>query len=130
MTTKEHIAYWIESAENDLQAANNLFDSGNYDWCLFLGHLVLEKCLKAVYIKSTENIIPPKIHNLSRLVDLSNLSPDIEIERFLVMANKFHIEGRYPEFKTEFYKTCTKEYAESNFIKIKEVYQWLKSQIY
>jgi HEPN domain-containing protein len=130
MTTEEHIAYWIDSAENDLQAANNLFDSRNYDWCLFLGHLVLEKALKAIYIKSNDNIMPPKIHNLTRLVELSNLSPEIEIERFLVLANKFHIEGRYPEFKTEFYKTCTREYAEVNFIKIKEVYQWLKSQIY
>jgi HEPN domain-containing protein len=130
MTKKEHITFWLESADNDLHAADNLFVSGNYDWCLFIGHLSLEKVLKAIYINSTDDFIPPKIHNLSRLVELSKLSPTLEIDRFLVIANKFHIEGRYPEFKNEFYKTCTKEFAESNFVKIKEVYKWLRSQIH
>lgn len=129
MTIKEHIDYWIESAENDLKAATNLFDSGNYSWCLFIGHLVLEKTLKAIYVKSNNNSIPPKIHNLSRLAELSKLSPEIEIDKFLVLANKFHLEGRYPEYKSEFYKTCTKEFAESNFNQVKEVYKWLKSQL-
>ncbi len=127
MTTEEHIAYWIDSAENDLKAANNLFDTENYSWCLFIGHLVMEKALKALYVKNNDNLIPPKIHNLSRLAELSKISPSIEIEKFLVIANKFNLEGRYPEYKNEFYKTCTKEFAEMNLIKIKEVYEWLKS---
>ncbi len=130
MTTNEHIAYWIDSAENDLEAANNLFESGNYDWCLFIGHLVLEKALKAIYVQFTNNLIPPKIHNLTRLAELSNLRPEKEIDRFLVIANKFQIEGRYPEYKNEFYKICTKEFTEINFLKIKEVFEWLKSQIH
>lgn len=129
MTKNEHIKYWIDSAENDLKAASNLFDTGNYSWCLFIGHLMLEKALKAIYVKLNDNLIPPKIHNLSRLAELTKISPEIEIEEFLVRANKFHIEGRYPEYKSDFYKTCTKEYAESNFNKVKEVYEWLKSQL-
>ncbi len=129
MTLQEHINYWIESAENDLIAANHLFDMGNYNWCLYIGHLVLEKAIKANYLKSSNNSIPPKLHNLSRLSELSNLAPDSDTEKFLVIANKFHLEGRYPEYKNEFYKTCTKEFAELNFNKIKEVYEWLKSQL-
>ena len=130
MQIDEHIKHWIESAENDLKAAENLFVSANYDWCLFLGHLVLEKTLKAAFIKNTGNLIPPKIHNLSKLSEISSLSPDLEVEKFLVIANKFHLEGRYPEYKVAFYKTCTKEFAEMNFNKIKEIFKWLKSQIY
>ena len=40
MTKEEHIAYWLKSAEHDLNAAESLFQSGKYDWCLFIGHLV------------------------------------------------------------------------------------------
>ena len=27
--------YWIKSADSDLKAAEALFESANYDWCLF-----------------------------------------------------------------------------------------------
>ncbi len=47
MTKQEHIAYWLKSAEHDLEAANSIFASGRYDWCLFVAHLVIEKVLKA-----------------------------------------------------------------------------------
>ena len=130
MTQEEHIKYWIDSAENDLKAAENLFISKNYDWCLFLGHLVLEKALKATFIMASGNVIPPKIHSLTRLAELSNLIIDTETEQYIVTANKFHLEARYPEYKAEFYKICTREYAEQHFNKIKEIYQWLKSQIH
>ena len=129
MTVEEHIKYWMDSAENDLKAAENLFVAGNFDWCLFLGHLVLEKALKAAYIKITGNLIPPKIHNLTRLSEISRLVPDLETEKYFVIANKFHLVGRYPEYKEEFYKTCTKEFADDNFNKIKEIFAWLKSRI-
>jgi len=50
MTQEEHIKYWIDSAEHDLDTANSLFSSGKYDWCLFISHLVLEKLIKAFYV--------------------------------------------------------------------------------
>ena len=50
MTTKEHIAYWCESAQHDLEAAESMFESARYDWCLFVGHLALEKMIKAIFV--------------------------------------------------------------------------------
>jgi HEPN domain-containing protein len=47
MKIDEHIKYWLNSADHDLDTAESLFSTGKYDWCLFLGHLVLEKGLKA-----------------------------------------------------------------------------------
>lgn len=43
MTVKEQIEYWIKTADHDLKTAEHLFDNGYYMWCLFIGHLVLEK---------------------------------------------------------------------------------------
>ena len=50
METKQHIEYWLKSAAHDLKAAETLFEHQRYDWCLFLGHLVIEKILKAFYV--------------------------------------------------------------------------------
>ncbi len=127
MTLEEHIAYWIDSAERNLNSANSNFQSENYDWCLFIGHLVLEKALKALYIKTTGNITPPYIHNLQRLAKLSNIELDEVTSLFLNRVNRFHLETRYENYKADFYKIATREFTEENFNKIKEYYIWLKS---
>jgi len=51
MEIKEHIDYWLKSAAHDLEAAESLFENKRYDWCLFLGHLVIEKVLKAFFVR-------------------------------------------------------------------------------
>ena len=45
MDLKEHIHYWLASAAHDLATAETLFQYKHYDWCLFLGHLTIEKML-------------------------------------------------------------------------------------
>lgn len=129
MNIKEHIEYWNDSADNDLSAAKSLFDSGKYDWCLFIGHLVLEKRLKSLFVMNNDNKIPPKTHNLNKLARLSkiNLSEDQTI--FLDEVNDFNLEVRYPEYKKEFYKLCSKPFTEKYFSKIKDFSEWLKSRI-
>jgi len=129
MTIDEHIAYWLGSADDNLKAAEDNLTIGHFDWCLFIGHLVLEKALKALFVKTNENKIPPKIHNLLRLADLSNLILTEEQSQFFSLVNKFQMEGRYPEAKSEFYKMATKEFTNTNFQILKENYHWLKSQI-
>ena len=76
MTKSEHIIYWVESADRDLDTSNTLFEAGKYDWSLFVGHLVLEKLLKAVYVQNNDNKIPPKLHNLVRMAEISNVETD------------------------------------------------------
>ena len=60
MKMEEHIDYWLDSADHDLDTAEDLFAAGKFDWCLFLGHLVLEKTLKAFYVRDNENRLPPR----------------------------------------------------------------------
>lgn len=129
MTKDEHIKYWIESAEHDLDAAESLFCNGKYDWALFIGHLVLEKTLKALYVMVNDNKVPPKIHNLVKLSELCNINLEEDKKIFLDEVNDFNLEIRYPEYRNEFYKLCNKEYADGYLTRIKETFQWLKSQI-
>jgi HEPN domain-containing protein len=129
ISRQEHIRYWLESAEHDLDTAESLFAAGKYDWCLFIGHLVLEKAVKAVYVNENDNALPPKTHDLVRIAESTALTVTDEMKSFLDEVNDFNLETRYPEYKQEFYKRCDKEFAESYFNRIKECYIWLKSAL-
>ena len=127
MTKEEHIKYWLESAQHDLESAESIFDSGRYDWCLFVGHLALEKALKAIFVDRNDNNMPPKIHNLVRLAELSKIELDDEQKFLLDKINDFNIQTRYPDYKLEFYKRCSEEYTNEYLGKIKEFYVWSRS---
>ena len=85
------------------------------------------KMLKAFFVKNNENKIPPKIHNLVRLAQAAKADLDEEQLLFLNEVNDFNLEVRYPEYKNEFYKICTKDFTKGYFTKIKEFYKWQKS---
>ncbi len=129
MDLEKHITYWIESADNDLSASMSLYHSGKYDWCLFIGHLVLEKLLKALFVLNNQNQMPPKTHNLNKLAVLSKIDLSQEQTLFLDEVNDFNLEVRYPEYKREFYKICSREFTDHYFSKIQEFAKWLKSRI-
>jgi hypothetical protein len=65
-----HESHWQNSAVKDYQTINNLFNSQDYHWTLFIGHLVIEQLLKAVYVKNID-INPPKTHKLAQLAERS-----------------------------------------------------------
>ena len=73
MSRKEIIKYWVESSDSNVITMNNLFKSKDYDWSLFIGHLVIEKLLKAYYIKSVDENYP-LIHDLLRLAEKGGLN--------------------------------------------------------
>jgi HEPN domain-containing protein len=66
------IRYWMEGADDDFDTMIAMYDSKKYNWSLFIGHLMLEKLLKALYVKVNSDY-PPFIHNLLRLAEKSNL---------------------------------------------------------
>ena len=121
MDANLQIDYWRESAAHDMEAAQTLFKNQKYDWCLFVGHLVIEKVLKAIYVRDKK--APPWIHNLVRLAENTTLQLSEEQLMFLANVNDFNIESRYPDYKFSFYKTCTKEFTEEQFTRIQEMYQ-------
>ncbi len=127
MTKEEHVKYWQESAKHDIDSAETIYGSGRYDWCLFVGHMALEKILKALYVDRNENNIPPKIHNLVKLAELSKIELT-EDQRFdLDKINDFNLQTRYPDYKLEFYKMCDAQYSKEQLGKIKEFYTWFLS---
>lgn len=107
MTDKEQISYWLDSAEIDYRAMLNMFESKDYAWALFIGHLVIEKLLKGLIVKSTPSLFI-KTHDLNKLASLASLELSEEQKDILDEITLFNLETRYPDYKLEFYKRCTK----------------------
>lgn len=128
MTNQELINYWINSSDDNYNSMLNIFNTGEYMWSLFIGHLVIEKLLKAYYVKNVNNEIP-RTHNLIKIALLANMTLSEELKDVLRNITLFNIESRYEEQKRDFYKKCTKEFAEKNIEIIKELRTWLKEKI-
>lgn len=124
MKFEELVSYWIETAEKDYVTMLNLYESEDYHWALFIGHLVLEKLLKAYYVK-TKKEHAPRVPDLLRLGNLCGLEISEEMADYLDEITAFNINARYPDLKQEFYKKCTKEFASHSLKKIEEVRAWL-----
>jgi len=127
MDIEEHVKYWLDGADEDLAMAESMFKSGHYVWCLFVGHLALEKALKAGYVRATRQT-PPKTHNLPYLADRAGLIMNEQQRDFLVLVDTFNIEARYPDEKRRLYKMASRDFASTNLSRIREFYQWVKSQ--
>lgn len=48
MEKQDYIKYWVKTSEEDLKSMESVFQAEKYDWSLFIGHLSLEKVLKAL----------------------------------------------------------------------------------
>ncbi len=128
MTIDKQIKYWINAAENDLPVIESLFKGGHYLWCLFIGHLILEKIIKAHYVKDNEQN-PPKTHDLLKLVEKTNLSLSEENKLFLDEMNDFQLEAMYPDYKFSLPKSLDINSTKQKLYQIKELFGWLKSQL-
>jgi len=77
MERDEIVKYWLESSDDDYQVMKSLFDNGHYAWALFLSHLVIEKILKACYVKRVD-IIDPVPKNLVEIAVKADLELSTE----------------------------------------------------
>jgi len=122
------VDYWIESSDDDYNAMLDLFQTRNFGWALFIGHLVIEKLLKAYYTKM-HNEYPPMIHDLRRIGERAGIEFD---DRKLVLVetiSQFNIRARYDDYRRNFQKLCTPEYSSTWIENIKEIRLWIKTML-
>jgi HEPN domain-containing protein len=79
---EKQIAFWRDSAKEDWDVARQLVDNGRTRHGLFFAHLSLEKILKAIVCKQSQDLAP-RLHNLSRLAELAALTLDAGEMEFL-----------------------------------------------
>jgi HEPN domain-containing protein len=96
-----------------------------YVHCLFWAHLVLEKLAKAHWVKTHEDNIPPKVHNIVWLLEQSNIDFGEDTMNFLRKFSRFQASASYLEQINDMYHLCTKDYTREKIEKAKEVRQCL-----
>ena len=122
------IDYWILSSDQDFEAMIHLYNSKDYHWSLFIGHLVIERLLKAIVVKKT-NSHAPFIHDLRRLAKFSGIEFNDDNKRLLDTITTFNLNARYDDYKQDFYKKCTSEYADIWISSIKTLREWIKTKL-
>ena len=130
MTSTDLMKHWVDSAERDYTSMVNIYASGQYNWALFIGHLVIEKLLKGLYAKLNEQEpYAPKTHNLLTLAQKCKLVLSESQVEALSRITKFNMSARYGSGKNDFYALCTPAYAEEQIDLIQELRLWLKEKL-
>lgn len=122
------VQYWLDGAEYDMGVAEAMYEKEKYPYALFMGHLALEKLLKALVVKNTQEHAP-YTHSLSLLAEKSGIEMPAKTLKRLARFMEFHFETRYPKEQKKFYKKCTKEFTTKKMQEIKEVFTWLKKRL-
>ena len=95
---EKQIAYWRSGAADDWRVAQDLVKRREVRHGLFFAHLALEKLLKALVCRRTQDLAP-RIHGLVRLAELAGLSFEPNRVELLAEVNAFNLEGRYPDMQ-------------------------------
>ena len=110
--------YCKESSAQNFDTMQHLFEAKDYSWALFLGHLVIEKLLKAIYVKKHQrhSIFS---HDLLRLADKISLKLTDEQMDWLDEISTYNLNARYDNYKQDFQKMCTEEFTLDRINRIK-----------
>jgi len=122
------IDYWILGSTDDYDTMMAMLDTKRYNWSLFMGHLMIEKLLKAYFVKINEDY-PPFVHNLLRLAQDSNIEITNDLKLQLTTISAFNLNARYDDYKRSFQKKCTPEYTLEWINIIKQLQLWIIEQI-
>jgi HEPN domain-containing protein len=122
------IDFWIDSSEKDFKTMMDLFRTKNNNWSLFIGHLVIEKLSKTLFVKNQEDY-PPLIRDLRRILEKAGVEIDEDKKIILDTVTRFNIKSRYDDYKQNFYKLCTDNFTKEWVDKIKDTRLWIKSML-
>lgn len=87
-------------------------------FALFAFHLVIEKLLKAIWVKYNIDNTPPRQHDLTFIYNQTDLKLDSEWYDYLPTINTWNFESRYPDYKLKIYERANENYIKEHFEKI------------
>lgn len=121
------LEHWIQSSDKDYQTMVHLFETKDYNWSLFIGHIVIEKLIKASVVKARQDHAP-FTHDLTKLASISGLDFSEEQLDWLDTITAFNLNARYDSYKQAFYKKCTPGFSKEWFDKINKLRSWRKDR--
>lgn len=121
-------SYWLEIAEYDLETGKAMLQTGRYLYVGFMCHQVVEKALKAAVAHLGK--VPPYIHNLSKLAELSGLyeKTDATQKDFIDSLGPLNI-FHYPEEKDRISRMLSADRCKNLFAQTEELYEVIKATL-
>jgi HEPN domain-containing protein len=119
--------YWKDSSDQNYLTMEHLLEAKDYSWALFIGHLVLEKLLKAIYIKQHQKHAI-FTHDLLRLSSKTGLQLTEQQIDWMDEISTYNLNARYDNYKQDFQNMCTKEFTLERIERIKTLRRWLIQQ--
>ena len=120
--------HWIATSDKDFNTMIHLYDSKDFHWSLFMGHIVIERLLKACVVRKTRKHAP-YTHDLAKLANLSGLQFPEEYLDWLDTITTFNINARYDSYKDAFYRKCTYDFTTEWIEKTKILRSWIKEKL-
>lgn len=117
---------WAEQARYDVETARAMLSSGRYLYVLFCCQQAVEKMLKGLIAKRTEEF-PPRLHNLVRLAESASIELSEERADFLRLLSAYYIQSRYPEAIESTKSQTDQALADEALKKTEEIIKWLSS---
>ncbi|MDR2166382.1 MAG: HEPN domain-containing protein [Clostridiales bacterium] len=113
MMIKHHVDIWLRGSSEDLRTMEYLLKGRKVVHAMFIGHLALEKMLKAL---CAVRLVPQEeffTHNLRLLAQKAGLWEHLNADEQAELRNitTFNIEGRYEEYKSDFRALCTPKFT-------------------
>ncbi len=121
--------HWINTADRDWQSVALLMEGKQFIHALFFCHLVIEKLLKAHWVKDNSENTPPRIHDLENLYNETELELSADQLDLIRVMNSWNLEGRYQDYKDKFYKNTTEAYTRAKIIQVDSLRIWLQSKM-
>jgi HEPN domain-containing protein len=128
MSQKEAVQRWIDSARDDWETAEALYQSKKYAHSLFFSHLALEKSFKALFIFQKDTV-PPITHDILLLAKKTGYPLDESSIADCSEITTFNVEARYDVYKTELHKKATREFTKIYMDKISLIRLWITKQL-
>jgi|SRR3989344_7530066 len=128
------IKKWLEYARADLEAAeiltNHPRSRHSYQLAILHCHQAIEKILKTVIVLNKGEVY--KIHDLVRILELSNLKPSREFREYIKEINVHYQPSRYPDINYQG-KSLKYDYNKENVFynlkKTQKLFLWIEKKI-
>ena len=117
---------WLEQVDEDILAAEALYESGRWLYIGFMCHQAIEKLIKAYWFSMCDDE-PPYLHNHFRLLEGCGLKSQLNDQqrRFVEIMSPMYIAARYPEYKSQVARMLNEEGSAYIIEQTKDFRQWI-----
>jgi len=128
LTPEEKYNYWLSYAQNDMDSAEVMIQSGRWFYAVFICQQAIEKLVKGLYILYVDDNVP-RLHDINSIFDrfkdkLPKSPSDDRVELFDTLS-QFYLRSRYPDYTSALASVTNSGTAQSIYKKTKEAFQWL-----